>query len=90
MMNFFDVALVRSRLAETDVPVPVCKKYLALLESLNALSILMAPVAEAEVDEPGGEALERILHSQLARRQALEDEYPALVVASRPKGWAGH
>lgn len=89
-MDYYDVTLTRARLAETDLPIPVCKTYLTLLDSLNALSLLMAPVAEAEVDEPGGEALERILHSQLARRQALEDKYPELAVASRPKGWAGH
>ncbi len=90
MVNFYDVPAIRARLAASDLPVPVCKKYLTLLESLNALSILMAPVVEAEADEPGSEALERILNSQLARRQALEEEYPELVVASRPTGWTGN
>lgn len=90
MMNFTDVDLVRARLVESDLPSKVGQEYLQLRTSLNALSVLMTPVLDAEGEEAGGDALERLFQSHLARRQELERRYPELAVMSRPKEWAGN
>ncbi|PTA67562.1 hypothetical protein [Deinococcus arcticus] len=89
-MHYVDIELVRTRLLNTEVPSGVCKEYLQLLSSLNALSLLLTPAMDADEDEAGGETLMRLFQSHMSRREALEVEYPELGVLVRPGGWQGN
>ncbi|MBI0445346.1 hypothetical protein [Deinococcus sp. DB0503] len=89
-MYFTFVEQVRARLAESDVPTPVAQAYLQLLTNLNALSMLMAPDGDDDLNSPETAHLTRLFAQHQRRRVQMEEEYPILAVLSRPAGWRGN
>ncbi|AXH00829.1 hypothetical protein DVJ83_17030 (plasmid) [Deinococcus wulumuqiensis] len=89
-MYFTFVEQVRARLSESDVPTPVAQAYLQVLGNLNALSLLMAPDGDDDLDSPDMAQLTRLFAQHQRRRAKMEDEHPILAVLSRPTGWQGN
>ncbi|THF70719.1 hypothetical protein E7T06_06160 [Deinococcus sp. Arct2-2] len=89
-MYYTDLDLIRARLVETDLPAEVQLSYLQVLANLNALSILLTPEGEDDLDAPEHTQLSHLFAQHQQRRVFLETEYPALAVLSRPKGWGGN
>ncbi|MVN85302.1 hypothetical protein GO986_00765 [Deinococcus sp. HMF7620] len=89
-MNFTDVEYIRARLAGNSIPTPVIQEYLQILGNLNALSILLSPGDDEEMDGPEQMHLEKLYRAHRTRRAWLEAEYPALALAAKPRDWAEH
>lgn len=89
-MNFTDTELVRARLMNSTVPAQVGQEYLQVLSNLNALSILLSPANDEELEGPEQAHLEKLYRDHRTRRALLEAEYPELGVLSRPKTWTGN
>lgn len=87
---FTYVEQVRARLAEHDISAPMSQAYLQLLTNLNALSMLMAPDGDDDLDGPEFAHLTRLLAQHQERRVQMEAEYPILAVLSWPAGWQGN
>lgn len=89
-MYFTFVEQVRARLAESDVPTPISQAYLQVLTNLNALSVLMAPDGDDDLNSPELAHLTRLFVQHQRRRIQMEEEHPILAVLSRPAGWQGN
>ncbi|GBF07546.1 hypothetical protein DAERI_150064 [Deinococcus aerius] len=89
-MYFTFVEQVRARLAESDVPTPVAEAYLQVLTNLNALSVLMVPDSDDDLNSPEMTHLTRLFAQHQRRRMRMEEEHPLLAVLSRPAGWRGN
>ena len=89
-MNFTDVELVRARLMDSTVPAPIGQEYLQVLTNLNALSVLMAPAGDDDLNSPDMTHLTRLFAQHQRRRVQMEEEHPILAVMSQPVGWQGN
>lgn len=89
-MYFTFVEQVRARLAESDVPAPVAQAYLQVLTNLNALSVLMSPDGDDDLNSPDMAHLTRLFAQHQRRRVQMEEDHPILAVLSRPAGWRGN
>lgn len=89
-MYFTFVEQVRARLAESNVPAPVAQAYLQVLTNLNALSVLMAPDGDHDLNSPELAHLTQLFAQHQRRRVQMEEEHPILAVLSRPAEWQGN
>ncbi|KEF33373.1 hypothetical protein RDMS_12745 [Deinococcus sp. RL] len=89
-MNFTDVELVRTRLMNSTVPAQVGQEYLQVLSNLNALSVLLSPANDEEMEGLEQAQLGKLSRDHRTRRAVLEAEYPELALLSRPKEWSGN
>ncbi|GMA17326.1 hypothetical protein E5F05_07260 [Deinococcus metallilatus] len=89
-MYFTFIEQVRARLAESDVPIPAAQAYLQVLTNLNALSVLMAPDSDDDLNSSELAHLTRLFAQHQRRRVQMEEEHPLLAVLSRPAGWQGN
>lgn len=89
-MYFTFVEQVRAHLAESDVPAPVAQAYLQVLTNLNALSVLMLPDGDDDLNTPEVTHLTRLFAQHQRRQVQIEEEHPILAVLSRPAGRQGN